>query len=62
MWSRAKWVSIVRGWKTRAALGGRLEDLARDALKESDGQHLFIEVRDEKLLRLCLCLQVTAMG
>lgn len=48
----------------RAGLEG-LKDLARDALKDSDGQLLFIEVRDEsgeKLLKLCICLQVTAMG
>jgi hypothetical protein len=48
----------------RAGIEG-LKDLTRDALKDFDGQQLFVEVRNEsgvKLLRLSISLQVTAMG
>lgn len=40
-----------------------LKDLTRDELEDSDGQELFVEVRDEngsKLLRLSLRLHVDA--
>ncbi|MER8750968.1 hypothetical protein NKH57_17075 [Mesorhizobium sp. M1050] len=47
----------------RAGIEG-LKDLAKDELRDIDGQQLFVEVRDEngeKLLRLSICLQVKSM-
>jgi hypothetical protein len=47
----------------RAGMEG-LKDLTRDALKDADGQQLFVEVRNEngdRLLRLSICLQVKAI-
>jgi hypothetical protein len=48
----------------RAGIDG-LRDLARDALTETDGQRLFVEIRDEdgdKLLRLSISVQVTPLA